>query len=904
MIYKNNFMEIKRGKLWTSAVSLLFLAGILNAQPNYRPHGSKNKDHSYFKNGFVNFIGSSHQDIAWMDSIGACIVYRDEKMITPALHLLATNPAYCFSVEDALSLREYLERHPERYDDILRYTKEGRLEWGATYNMPYESMYDGESLIRQMYLGQKWLKKTLPGCSFLTAWSVDVPGRALQMPQILAKSGVKYLFISRHEGGLYRWNSKDGSSVIMFTPGHYDGSGRDIFSAENDNARGAALLTHIDAWSIYFKTNKLKPALPIMLSSDWKEPNDYHSFVQSWNKEAADKRLPKIKYATAATVIEDLNSPRAVYENITGERPDVWLYIHGPTHERALTASRKASRTLVAAEMFSAIDACLKKNFSLYPQSDFTKAWENAIYADHGWGGKHGDLTDQTFRTKFEEAYKIAAKILQQRLNSITRNIGFGKKGKAIVVFNPLSRERTDQTEVSLKVYGQDTLAYKLIEDASGEEVPVQLVKAKSAEGSDEVTTLSFVAEKIPSMGYKTYRLIPYSAALQNGVPVKPTNPSPINAPTSDFYENKFYKIQFGAGGLKSIFDKQLQKELIKTDNFLCGEIFQLESVGNGAGEFSDIQPVSVNGLERTSQYQPKWNCTEFGAVRKSWEFSQQTKFATIRQTITLYENLKQIDFKADILGFSGERYREYRIAFPLNQTESKIAYEVPMGAVEIGADEIKGAAGYSYGTQDYSTECSKVHPREVQDWINSSKDNVSVTIGVSAATFDWIDPTDSHSHATVLQPILLASRKSCHGEGNYYLQPGNHSYSFSLTSSEGDWHNSIAVGKYQNQPLQPVAVNVGEARKGLPSSYSFAGADAENILISAIKKSEDENSIIMRMVDLEGKTTHATINWFGQINEVTKTNIIEEEDKPLLKNVSEINMKITPYSIETIRIR
>jgi alpha-mannosidase len=56
-------------------------------------------------------------------------------------------------------LGEYLKRHPEKYNEILKYTKEGRLEWGATYNQPYESMYDGEALIRQTDLGRKLLKK-------------------------------------------------------------------------------------------------------------------------------------------------------------------------------------------------------------------------------------------------------------------------------------------------------------------------------------------------------------------------------------------------------------------------------------------------------------------------------------------------------------------------------------------------------------------------------------------------------------------------------------------------------------------------------------------------------------------------------------------------------------------------
>jgi alpha-mannosidase len=878
----------------------------LQAQTNYRPHGSKNTDHSYFKKGTVGFINSSHQDIAWMDSISACEKFRDEKMITPVLAIMKVNPNYCFRVEDALSLREYLKRHPDRYNDILKYTKEGRLEWGGTYNMPYESMYDGEALIRETYLGRKWLKKMLPGCDFTVASNEDVPGRAMQMPQILAKAGIKYLDISRHESGIYRWYSPDGSNVLVYTPGHYDGSGRDIWDAKTDEEKKKGIINHLNAWDVYFKTNKFKPAIPILISTDWALPQEFSSLMASWNKSAKSEGLPELKFTSSAASFKALDGPNARYEKMTGERPNVWLYIHGPTHEHALTASRMANRTLTAAEKFAAINATIQNDFSNYPEKDFTTAWENAIYADHGWGGKHGDMTDLTFRNKFEDAYSIANGILKKSLTSITQSIGFNKKGRAIVVFNPLSWERSDKVEVSVNVYGQDTLSYKIIDAASGAEVPSQLVKAKPANGSDEVITLAFVADKVPSLGYKSYSLQPYINGLnKNGVPLAPTNASAIDAkPNANVYENKFYKVEFADGGLKSIFDKDLQTELLETPKLLGGEIFQLESVGNGAGEFSDVQPVTMNGFEKVSQYKPKWNCVEYGPVRKTWELTQQTKFATIHQTVTLYDDLKQIDFKAEILGFSGERYREYRMAFPLKQTQSKVAYEVPMGVVEVGKSEIKGAAGFSYGVQDYSTECSKVHPREVQDWFNASKNNTSVTISSSVAVFDWIDGTDTTNTSTVLQPILFSSRKSCHGEGNYYLQTGNHTFQFSLTSNKGEWQNSVHSGKQQNQPLQPVVLDVDHLKPGLPLSFSFAGVTGDNLIISTIKKSEDENNIIMRLVDMQGKTIDAKINWFGKTNSVNSTNIIEEEDVPLKAVAEGIQLKVKPYSIETIRIK
>jgi alpha-mannosidase len=157
----------------------------------------------------LHLISSSHQDIAWMNSPEACIEYRDAQCITPALAMMAQNPEYCFVMENMLNLMEYLERHPERRDEIARYTREGRMEWGATFNQPYESLLSGEQLIRETYFGRKWLKKNFPGCDARVYFNPDVPGRALQMQQVLSKAGIPYMVISRYHEGFYRWQSPD-----------------------------------------------------------------------------------------------------------------------------------------------------------------------------------------------------------------------------------------------------------------------------------------------------------------------------------------------------------------------------------------------------------------------------------------------------------------------------------------------------------------------------------------------------------------------------------------------------------------------------------------------------------------------------------------------------------------------
>ena len=213
-----------RTLLWILAGAALCLQPQATAQPSVPSHSPllpARHSASDTLRGIIHLIGSSHQDIAWMDSPEKCIEQRDVAVITPALKLLSEHPDFRYGMENTLNLVEYLERHPERREEVTRLTREGRMEWGATYNQPYESMLSGEQLVRELYFGRKWIRKNLPGCDARVAWNPDVPGRAIQMQQILAKAGVPYLMISRHKENLFRWNSPDGSGVIAYTPGHY-----------------------------------------------------------------------------------------------------------------------------------------------------------------------------------------------------------------------------------------------------------------------------------------------------------------------------------------------------------------------------------------------------------------------------------------------------------------------------------------------------------------------------------------------------------------------------------------------------------------------------------------------------------------------------------------------------------
>jgi len=191
-----------------------------------------------------------------------------------------------------------------------------------------------------------------------------------------------------------------------------------------------------------------------------------------------------------------------------------------------------------------------------------------------------------------------------------------------------------------------------------------------------------------------------------------------------------------------------------------------------------------------------------------------------------------------------------------------------------------------------------------VQNFVDASDASGGLTMSTSVSAFDWQVPTDEASKSTVLQPLLLASRKSCHGSGVWYPQAGDHTYRFSLTTHEGGWRNGRKDGIQANHGLLPV-IGVTPAEKTcLPTEQSFVSVSADNVILSTIKKCEDDDSVIVRAYDIEGKDATTTINLFRPVKTAERTNIIEEEGKPLPVEKDGVKLPLGHNAIETIKLK
>ena len=153
------------------------------------------------------------------------------------------------------------------------------------------------------------------------------------------------------------------------------------------------------------------------------------------------------------------------------------------------------------------------------------------------------------------------------------------EKGIPVVVFNSLGWERSDPASFKMsfdKGWGSSLQLF----DNKGSEVPVQLSEVvRHDDGSLKSAVADFVADSIPSIGYRTYYVRPSTDKINESATGALQQ---VKADGPGLFTNKFYKVRFADGGLSSLYDRELGLEMIDTSKFNAGGIHH--AIGRNRG--------------------------------------------------------------------------------------------------------------------------------------------------------------------------------------------------------------------------------------------------------------------------------------------------------------------------------
>lgn len=168
-------------------------------------------------------IGNSHIDAVWfwnweegMQEVRATI--------SSALERMKEYEEFCFTCSSTAYL-EWIEKNdPDLFEEVKRRAAQGRLEIvGGWYVEPDCLLPCGEAFVRHALYGQRYLLSRF-GKKCTIGFNIDSFGHNANLPQILKKSDMThYVFMRpRLEESLFRWQAKDGSTVdALCLPGEY-----------------------------------------------------------------------------------------------------------------------------------------------------------------------------------------------------------------------------------------------------------------------------------------------------------------------------------------------------------------------------------------------------------------------------------------------------------------------------------------------------------------------------------------------------------------------------------------------------------------------------------------------------------------------------------------------------------
>ena len=136
--------------------------------------------------------------------------------------------------------------------------------------------------------------------------------------------------------------------------------------------------------------------------------------------------------------------------------------------------------------------------------------------------------------------------------------------------------------------------------------------------------------------------------------------------------------------------------------------------------------------------------------------------------------------------------------------------------------------------------------------------------------------------------------------------EKGTHVFEYSIYPHNGDWRDAKSYKYGYEFNYELFALQLPRTKK-YRIQRSFLRAEPDNIIVSAIKRAEDEDGIIVRFYEACGKKTEATLTLFEEPKDVKAVNLMEEKDKEFAKEIhvngNKIKTNLKPFEVVTLKV-
>jgi alpha-mannosidase len=438
-------------------------------------------------------------------------------LVEAHLQRARSDGGYKFVLAEVDYLKPFWDLYPDRREEIRSLLREGRLEVvGGTYNEPNTNLTGAETAIRVAVYGIGF-QRDVVGADPRTAWQLDVFGHDPQFPGIMADCGLDSSAWAR--GPFHQWGPvpETGSTGWMQFPSEFEWvapNGRSLltsympvhYSAGWDFERATTVEGAM--WRAYelFESLAQVAAVPVTLlpvGTDYTPPSRWVGEIASaWGRRYAwpsfEMGVPRDFFAAVRQELKAQGrapSPQSRDMNPIYTGKDVSFIDTKQAQRLAEVELAEAEAMAVLASLLGAPPA--------YRALD--KAWRQLVFAAHhdGITGSESDQVYLDLLGSWREAYELARAVAAAARQVLVDAIGTGGEGEALIVTNATGLARHDLVEVDVP-HGAGGDEVVVLDDA-GRALPVVCEPASGAGG---VTHLQLVAEAVPPVGYRTYRLV------------------------------------------------------------------------------------------------------------------------------------------------------------------------------------------------------------------------------------------------------------------------------------------------------------------------------------------------------------------------------------------------------------
>lgn len=856
----NELLQEQVGRLDLQALAFAssdkFLASLNDVRSHLAPVAQ------FAKRFILCFDANAHIDAAWLwrekETVEVC-----RNTFTSVLDMMSSRPDFPYTQSSA-AYYDWMEQiYPEVFRRIQQRVNDRRWEVvGGMWVEPDCNIPSGESWMHHLLFAKKYFQKKL-GVEVKIGWNPDSFGYNWNMPQFYRNAGID-AFITQKLGWndtnlfpyrVFWWEAPDGSRILTYFPYDY----------VNDIGQPHGLTE----WMRQFEANTGFTKMMVLFGVGDHGGGPTNEMLDRIERLKRIYIFPNVEYCTATQYFEWLRKQQL--DEIPVWKDELYLEYHQGTFttQASMKAFNRRNEVLLTnAEKFSTLATMFGKK---YNRTLLSEAWKNLLFNQFHdilpGSGIREVYIDATERHKAAQASATyeSKKSLERIVGEI--NTSRLKKGTPVVVFNPLSWERTDVA--TLELADGDGDGYSVF-DANGKEVPSQF----PAEGPLK-RRLIFVAEKVPPVGYTTLELRKRAARPKQ----------PLQDSSSNRIENEFFRVTVDtdSGWVRSIVDRRNGKEI------LSGSGNRLQLLEDKPAQW-DAWNIGWSGREYPSKLR-RIGVVERGPVRTVLRVERDCLGPSFRrdypthdfpssfftQDIILYNGSGRIDFTTNVDWW--EERTMLKVAFPLSIVDTVATYEIPYGSIQRSTQ------------MRNSWEKAKVEV-PASRWADVSSEGYGVSL-LNRSKYGY------DIKGNVVRLSLLRSPKW----PDPTADRGKHSIDYSLYPHVGSWKqaNTVARGYEYNNPL--TVMTTGVHKGTLPVSHSFVQLEPASLILTTIKMAEDSDAWVIQWYETRGEDVVAMLNLPRAPKNVVTSNFLEDTGTPVDLSGNVVKVPTRKNSVVTIKV-